>query len=200
MACILSPSSFIVQESKAQRGEGLRAKQEPELDLNLKRLWELSEPLAFDALCPMVQVSSISTLWSPQEEPPADETVPYRCFSDAWLQLRAPSWERVLIQRDLGSVNSTCINLGDDVTPQASVSPSGKWAQHKPLHAVKLYGFDVLTCKKYRTQCPAEFLISPESPPGGRIPSWRKDGASPGGPGGPGPRTMQSIEFMPALV
>lgn len=53
---------------------------------------------------------------------------------DAW----PPSWERVLVQPDVGSVNSTCINLGDDLTPQASVSPSGKWAQHEPLHAVKL--------------------------------------------------------------
>lgn len=45
------------------------------------------------------------------------------------------------------------------------------------------------------------FLISLELPsPGGRIPSWRKDEAWPGDPGGPSARTMQSIEFMPALV
>lgn len=55
----LSPCSFIVQESKAQRGAGLRAKREPELDLNPKQLWEKSEPLAFDGLCPAVQVCSI---------------------------------------------------------------------------------------------------------------------------------------------
>ena len=47
---------------------------------------------------------------------------------------------------------------------------------------------------------PAGFLISPETPPGGRISRWRKDEARPCEPGGPGPRTMQSIEFMPAQV
>lgn len=53
---------------------------------------------------------------------------------------------------DLGSVNSTSINLGDDLTPQTSVSSSGKWAECGPLHAVKLQWFDEATCKKPRME------------------------------------------------
>lgn len=94
--------------------------------------------LSHDILCPMVQVSSISTLWSSQES-----FLLTGCNAPRSLQLRvqdtqAPSWERVLIQPDLGSATSICINLRDNLTLQGSISLSGKWAQCEPLHAGKL--------------------------------------------------------------
>lgn len=67
-----SPPHFTTQQSKVWREARLCARQGLERDLNLEQFGGKSQPFSHGVLCPVVQVSSLSALWSSQEELPVD--------------------------------------------------------------------------------------------------------------------------------